>query len=705
MAQQFTITATFDANGAIRSIKRTTREINKLEKGFFRAQRSLGAVGTILGTVFAGLSFKGLAESVNTIQDVENRLRALSEEGTDTAAVQDRLNQIARETRSSFKGTADLYTRLLLSSKELGKSQEDLFKFTERVNKAIILSGASAKESSAALIQLSQGLASGTLRGDELRSVLEQLPAVADIIAKGLGATRGELRQLGEDGKISAEAIFDAFETLGESEIDDKFGKTITTVGQSFTVLTNAFLQFITELERNTGALTKLANAITFTAEQVDLLTDSFDRYTGRIREAEQESTKFGQLGLAINLVKGELEELEKRPIINESVSKRIEQLKVQLAQLKEEAKNTTKAAGEEPVDSKALAKANQEAAQLAIIRRKVLSDAKAPQEKFRLQVQAIREEREKDNITAEEANILLNRYGQTLERLKRGATSSADRRLEQLQRENEIRRVAITFGEVEAELLRRKFVLQREGKELTAEQEAALRKELEVRKDLLDLEERRDAATAASAERLQKEREATALLEQQANTFAGLTDAFDRFAAEANNTRQVVNDIADSFANNLSNTIATFVTTGKASFKEFANALLGDIARIIARLLVVQALSSLGGGSGLGGLLGAGASAGARASGGPVNKNKSYLVGENGPEMFTPGENGRVTSNKDLQAAQAAPAPAPVTNLQVVNVTDPAMVPEAITDGSSDDAIINVLGRNADQIRNILQG
>ena len=705
MAQQFTITATFDANGAIRSIKRTTREINKLEKGFFRAQRSLGAVGTILGTVFAGLSFKGLAESVNTIQDVENRLRALSEEGTDTAAVQDRLNQIARETRSSFKGTADLYTRLLLSSKELGKSQEDLFKFTERVNKAIILSGASAKESNAALIQLSQGLASGTLRGDELRSVLEQLPAVADIIAKGLGATRGELRQLGEDGKISAEAIFDAFETLGESEIDDKFGKTITTVGQSFTVLTNAFLQFITELERNTGALTKLANAITFTAEQVDLLTDSFDRYTGRIREAEQESTKFGQLGLAINLVKGELEELEKRPIINESVSKRIEQLKVQLAQLKEEAKNTTKAAGEEPVDSKALAKANQEAAQLAIIRRKVLSDAKAPQEKFRLQVQAIREEREKDNITAEEANILLNRYGQTLERLKRGATSSADRRLEQLQRENEIRRVAITFGEVEAELLRRKFVLQREGKELTAEQEAALRKELEVRKDLLDLEERRDAATAASAERLQKEREATALLEQQANTFAGLTDSFDRFAAEANNTRQVVNDIADSFANNLSNTIATFVTTGKASFKEFANALLGDIARIIARLLVVQALSSLGGGSGLGGLLGAGASAGARASGGPVNKNKSYLVGENGPEMFTPGENGRVTSNKDLQAAQAAPAPAPVTNLQVVNVTDPAMVPEAITDGSSDDAIINVLGRNADQIRNILQG
>src|SRR5690606_2602352 len=88
--------------------------------------------------------------------------------------VTSRLFDVANRTRSSFEGTANLYARVALATKELGIGQQELLTFTERVNQAIILSGASAQEAQAGLIQLSQGLASGALRGDELRSVLEQ---------------------------------------------------------------------------------------------------------------------------------------------------------------------------------------------------------------------------------------------------------------------------------------------------------------------------------------------------------------------------------------------------------------------------------------------------------------------------------------------------------------------------------------------------
>ncbi len=105
------------------------------------------------------------------------------------------------------------------------------------------ISGASAQEASAGLIQLSQGLASGTLRGDELRSVLEQLPKVADVIAQSLGITRGELRTFGEQGLITAEQVTTAFLEAGD-ELDRQFKQTAPTLGQAVVGLQNSFVEF-----------------------------------------------------------------------------------------------------------------------------------------------------------------------------------------------------------------------------------------------------------------------------------------------------------------------------------------------------------------------------------------------------------------------------------------------------------------------------
>src|SRR5690606_16856748 len=214
-----------------RNIEDIGNSARKSADGVDLLKRALAALG---GAVAA----RELVRLLDTYTNLNNRLRATGLEAQNLTAVYQELRAVANDTRSSFEGSVELYSRLALSSKELGVSQRDLIEFTKSLNQAIILSGASATEAQAGLIQLSQGMASGTLRGDELRSVLEQLPAVADVIAKELGVTRGELRKMGEDGKITAGVILDAFKNARD-ELEQRFGRTVPTISQSFQVLQN----------------------------------------------------------------------------------------------------------------------------------------------------------------------------------------------------------------------------------------------------------------------------------------------------------------------------------------------------------------------------------------------------------------------------------------------------------------------------------
>lgn len=227
-------------------------------------KRALAALG---GAVAA----RELVRLLDTYTNLNNRLRATGLEAQNLTAVYQELRAVANDTRSSFEGSVELYSRLALSSKELGVSQRDLIEFTKSLNQAIILSGASATEAQAGLIQLSQGMASGTLRGDELRSVLEQLPAVADVIAKELGVTRGELRKMGEDGKITAGVILDAFKNARD-ELEQRFGRTVPTISQSFQVLKNNVVDLIGQMDEATSASGLISRALLFVAENLEVV-------------------------------------------------------------------------------------------------------------------------------------------------------------------------------------------------------------------------------------------------------------------------------------------------------------------------------------------------------------------------------------------------------------------------------------------------
>lgn len=278
----------------VRSLQREMTQFSAQQKGGIGGAISsfgssqLGAIAApaavVAGTVATVRSVLDMSDAYQTLT---NRLRAVTSSEAEAIEVRGKLLAVANATRVSTEATAEVYARLAAIG---GRSQDELVDFTSSLNKAVKLSGATATEASAGMIQLAQGLGAGALRGDELRSVLEQLPFVADVIAKSMGVTRGQLRSLGEDGKITADEVFKAFAKSKES-IDERFGKSVATVSDLMTVMRNTMTDAVGSIVEATGVVPVLAKAfeamggvvaeVATRIKQVITITKDLDDVTG----------------------------------------------------------------------------------------------------------------------------------------------------------------------------------------------------------------------------------------------------------------------------------------------------------------------------------------------------------------------------------------------------------------------------------------
>lgn len=262
----FNINVVVNPSQAVSGSRRVRSELSGIESA---ADRVRTAISSALAFAGVAVGVRELVQLTDAFTNLQNRLRVVTSDQNQLTAATEEVFQIAQRTRSTFEGTAELYSRVSLAARDLGVSQQQTASFTESLNQAIILSGASAGEANAGLIQLSQGIASGALRGDELRSVLEQLPVVADVIAQRLDVTRGELRALGAEGRISAGIILDAFADARE-ELEERFGRTIPTISQSFNVLRNATIRLIGSFNESTGLASSLSSLLIDLANNID---------------------------------------------------------------------------------------------------------------------------------------------------------------------------------------------------------------------------------------------------------------------------------------------------------------------------------------------------------------------------------------------------------------------------------------------------
>lgn len=265
----FRINVIIDPSGARRGGKAVGDTLRNTESAAQRLGRTLTRVFAFAGI---GLGIRELVGLTDTFTNLQNRVRTVTSTQEELATVTDELFRISNGTRQSFEATTEVYARTALAARDLGISQRQTLDFTESLNQAVILSGASAQEAQAGLIQLSQGLASGALRGDELRSVLEQLPVIADVIAQELGVTRGQLRELGAEGKISADIVLNAFANARE-ELAERFGETVPTIGQSFTVLRNQVIRLVGAFNESSGVAAAFSRGILFLADNIETVT------------------------------------------------------------------------------------------------------------------------------------------------------------------------------------------------------------------------------------------------------------------------------------------------------------------------------------------------------------------------------------------------------------------------------------------------
>lgn len=210
-----------------------------------------------------------LIEYADEWTNLSNRLKIVTRDQIDFAIAQGDVLRIAQSTRQPLDATAELYQRIANNTSHLGLSIKQVGPLVETISKAVALSGVSADTARLGIVQLGQAFASGQLRGQDLKSVLEELPGVADAIARGMGKGTSELKALAEDGKLTVENLIDALKNAGSST-DALFGKVDMTVGQAMTRLQTEIIAYVGHANEATGASAKLAQSVVYVADHLD---------------------------------------------------------------------------------------------------------------------------------------------------------------------------------------------------------------------------------------------------------------------------------------------------------------------------------------------------------------------------------------------------------------------------------------------------
>lgn len=262
-------------------LQRAKNELDKVEKSAKSVDKSVGGITNSL------MSFKGAVAAVatsavisnyvklsDTYTTIDSRLKLATKSTTEYAKAQEALFKISMDTRQSFEGTVDLFSKISTSTEKLKLSQQGLFDVIEAVNQASLIGGGSKESINAALVQLGQGFASGTLRGEELNSVLEQTPRLAKAIADSMGVATGDLRKLAEQGKITSEVLASGLPSQLK-KLREESAQMGVTFAQATQNMETALVRAVGEFNNATGASATFANGINKIAMSVADGTDS----------------------------------------------------------------------------------------------------------------------------------------------------------------------------------------------------------------------------------------------------------------------------------------------------------------------------------------------------------------------------------------------------------------------------------------------
>ena len=278
MAQESVLRIIIDSRNAERNARALASELDSIEKKGDFASKSMDSMSVAtrqLAGYMAGIVTVGAAiNKMDAYTGMQNRLKLVAESQEQLNLAMGDTFSIAQKSYQSWDSVIQVYQRFSDNAKTLNIDMAKTAELTETVSKAVAISGASTQAAEAALTQFGQALASGTLRGEELNSILEQTPALAKAIAQGMGITVGQLRSVAAEGKITGEVLVDAL-TKSKASVDELFNRTDVTIGQSLTLLNNEITKFVGEAGQASGAASVMAESIKFLGENLSTIADA----------------------------------------------------------------------------------------------------------------------------------------------------------------------------------------------------------------------------------------------------------------------------------------------------------------------------------------------------------------------------------------------------------------------------------------------
>lgn len=268
MAENIEINVVGNANDQLKQIQNNLKGLQNSTTGVTSA---VGGLTNAFKGLAAAIGISTIVNYADQMTSLQNKLRAFS-------ASQEEANQkfadiaaIASRSRSEIGAVGDLYGKMSVASQQLGISQGQVAQVTETFAKSLKVGGANAQESASAILQFSQAMGSGVLRGEEFNAVFEASPTTMMELANALGVPIGQMRKLAEDGKLTSEVVIGGIIKMQQA-VDEKFGKTVPTIGESMQQLGNNIIMLFNNIEQSTGVFSTIAEVIGIIAKHLDVL-------------------------------------------------------------------------------------------------------------------------------------------------------------------------------------------------------------------------------------------------------------------------------------------------------------------------------------------------------------------------------------------------------------------------------------------------
>lgn len=286
--------------GLLVAQQRVNQRLDMMERGFDgttravnNTERSMSSLSGVAVSLAAALSVKQVSEYADAWATVNNKLANSLRPNEQLADVTERVFNITQQTRGSLDATASLYARLERATRQYGTSAGDLSKLTTIINQGFVVSGATAQEAENAIIQLSQGLASGALRGEEFNSVNEQGNRLIVALADSMGVSIGEMRNMAAQGKLTTDVVVNGLLSQG-AVIGKEFSNTTTTISQALQVAGNNITKFFGENSTVKTSAGIFNDAVVTASENIGLLSGALtavaaimgSRYVGALAMA-----------------------------------------------------------------------------------------------------------------------------------------------------------------------------------------------------------------------------------------------------------------------------------------------------------------------------------------------------------------------------------------------------------------------------------